>query len=129
MTAQGELTIKEGDRIKAYSLAGARGEMLFTTRLGGSGGAGNAQLEEAFASRIPVEGTIEKEIKGGFEVKLGGGTRAFCPFSQVDLRRVEESAALIGQSLLFRISQYSENGRNIVVSRRQLLEEEAQGKA
>jgi len=125
---QGQLTIKEGDRIKAYALAGERNEMLFTTRLGGTGGAGNAQLEEAFASRIPVAGTVEKEIKGGFEIKLGGTTRAFCPYSQVDIRRVEDPAALIGQSLLFRISQYSENGRNIVVSRRQLLEEEAREK-
>jgi len=128
LDAQGQLTIKEGDRIKAYSLAGERGEMHFTTRLGGSGGAGNAQLEEAFASRIPVEGTVEKEIKGGFEIKLAGGARAFCPYSQVDLRRVEESATLLGRSLLFRISQYSENGRNIVLSRRQLLEEEARAK-
>lgn len=128
LDGQGELTVKEGDRIKAYSLAGERREMLFTTRLGGAGGAGHPQLEEAFASRIPVEGTVEKEIKGGFEIKLAGGARAFCPYSQVDLRRVEEPAALLGQSLVFRISQYSENGRNIVVSRRQLLEEEAREK-
>lgn len=125
---QGELTIKEGERVKAYFLSSNRSEMLFTTKLGGAGGAGQAHLEEAYASRIPVEGTIEKEIKGGFEVKLSGTTRAFCPYSQIDKRRVEEPAGLIGQSLVFRITQYSENGRNIVLSRRVLLEEEAQEK-
>ena len=125
---QGELTLKEGDLVKAYFLSSNRSEMLFTTRLGGGGGAGQAHLEEAFASRIPVEGTVDKEIKGGFEVKLSGSVRAFCPFSQIDKRRVEEPAALIGQSLLFRITKYGENGRNIVLSRRQLLEEEDQEK-
>jgi small subunit ribosomal protein S1 len=128
LDGQGELTVKEGERVKAYFLSSNRSEMLFTTRLGGGGGAGQAHLEEAYASRIPVEGTVEKEIKGGFEVKLSGGIRSFCPYSQIDKRRVEEPAALIGQSLLFRITQYSENGRNIVLSRRQLLEEEAQEK-
>jgi len=125
---QGELTVQEGDRIKVYFLSAQRSEMLFTTRLGGGGGAGQAHLEEAFAARIPVEGSIEKEIKGGFEVKLAGTVRAFCPYSQVDLHRVEEPAALVGRSLTFRITQYGENGRNIVLSRRQLLEEEQQEK-
>jgi small subunit ribosomal protein S1 len=125
---QGELTVQEGDRLKVYFLSAQRSEMLFTTRLGGGGGAGQAHLEEAFAARIPVEGTVEKEIKGGFEVKLAGTVRAFCPYSQVDLRRVEEPAALVGRSLTFLITQYAENGRNIVLSRRQLLEEEQQEK-
>lgn len=125
---QGGLTVKEGDRVKAYFLSANRSEMLFTTRLGGAGGAGQAHLEEAYASRIPVEGTVEKEIKGGFEIKLSGAVRAFCPYSQIDKRRVEDPAALLGQSLVFRITQYGENGRNIVLSRRQLLEEEAREK-
>ncbi len=120
----GELTVGEGDRLKVYFLSAQRSEMLFTTKLGG--GAGHGHLEEAYAARIPVEGTIEKEIKGGFEVKLAGTVRAFCPYSQVDRRRVEEPDALVGQSLTFLITQYSENGRNIVLSRRQLLEEEQQ---
>jgi small subunit ribosomal protein S1 len=124
---QGELSVHEGDRLKVYFLSAEGSEMLFTTRLGG-GGAGPAHLEEAFAARIPVEGTIEKEIKGGFEVKLAGTVRAFCPYSQVDRHRVEEPAALIGRSLPFLITQYSEKGRNIVLSRRQLLEAEQEAK-
>jgi small subunit ribosomal protein S1 len=119
----GNVTVKEGDSITAYFLSSSHGEMRFTTRLGG-GASGSAQLEEAWRSGIPVEGVVEKEIKGGFEIKLGGTARAFCPFSQVALRRVENAESLIGTRMAFRITDYAENGRNIVVSRRSLLEEE-----
>jgi small subunit ribosomal protein S1 len=99
------------------------GELRFTTRLGG-GSSGTAQLEEAWRNGIPVEGRIEKEIKGGYEIKLPGNVRAFCPFSQLGLRRQEESADVIDTTRAFRISQFAEQGRNIVVSHRVILEEE-----
>jgi len=85
-----------------------------------------AHLEEAFESAIPVEGVVEKEIKGGFEVKLPGSVRAFCPYSQLDLHRIEDADDWVGRNLSFVISQYEENGRNIIVSRRRLLEAEQQ---
>ncbi len=119
----GNLTVKEGDAITAYFLSSSHGEMRFTTKIGG-GASGNSQLEQAWQARVPVEGVVEKEIKGGYEIKLAGSTRAFCPYSQIALRRVENPEALIGMRLTFLISEYAENGRNIVVSRRTLLEEE-----
>lgn len=121
----GNLTVKEGDAIAAYFLSSSHGEMRFTTRIGGGGtSGGSAQLEQAWQARVPVEGVVEKEIKGGYEIKLGGTARAFCPYSQIALRRVENPEALIGTRLTFQISEYAENGRNIIVSRRALLEEE-----
>ncbi|MBL0225383.1 MAG: 30S ribosomal protein S1 [Geobacteraceae bacterium] len=119
----GNITVKEGDSITAYFMSSSHGEMRFTTRLGG-GASGSAQLEDAWRSGVPVEGLVEKEIKGGFEIKLGGTARAFCPFSQIALRRMDSAESLIGSRLAFRITDYAENGRNIVVSRRSLLEEE-----
>jgi small subunit ribosomal protein S1 len=119
----GNVTVREGDAITAYFLSSSHGEMRFTTRLG-SGASGSTQLEDAWRSGVPVEGVVEKEIKGGYEIKLGGTARAFCPFSQIALRRMDDPAALIGTRLAFRITDYAENGRNIVVSRRSLLEEE-----
>ncbi|MBI2355312.1 MAG: 30S ribosomal protein S1 [Deltaproteobacteria bacterium] len=119
----GNVTVKEGDTIAAYFLSSSHGEMRFTTRVGG-GASGSAQLEEAWQAGVPVEGLVEKEIKGGYEIKLGGTARAFCPFSQIALRRSDNPEALIGTRLAFRITDYSEKGRNIVVSRRVLLEEE-----
>jgi len=120
---EGNVSVQVGDTLVAYFVSSAGGELRFTTRLGG-GDSGTAQLEEAWRSAIPVEGRIDKEIKGGYDVRLPGNVRAFCPFSQVALRRVDNSEELIGQSLPFRITQFGERGRNIVVSRRVLLEEE-----
>ncbi|MDT8440698.1 MAG: 30S ribosomal protein S1 [Desulfuromonadales bacterium] len=120
---EGQLTVQVGDRLSVYFLSGRQGELRFTTRLGG-GSAGTAQLEEAWRSQIPVEGRIDKEVKGGFEVRLPGNVRAFCPFSQLGLRRQEGETDVAGISLSFRIVQFSEQGRNIVVSHRDIVEEE-----
>lgn len=119
----GNITVKEGDVISAYFLSSSHGEMRFTTRIGGASGGGSTQLEQAWQAGVPVEGVVEKEIKGGYEIKIGS-SRAFCPYSQIALRRVENPEALIGTRLTFQISEYAENGRNIIVSRRALLEEE-----
>ena len=127
MDAEGNVTVGVGDKVTAWFISSRNNEMRFTTRVGAGSGqsAGNAQLQDAYAAGIPVEGVIEKEIKGGFEVKIAG-SRAFCPFSQVALRRVDDTASLIGKQMPFRITEYSENGRNIVLSHRALLEEEVQ---
>ncbi len=122
LDADGNVKVAAGDVISTYFLSRAGGEMRFTTRLGG--GSGNAQLEEAWRSGIPVEGTVEKEIKGGFEVKVGGSVRAFCPYSQMALRRTDNPEQFVGKALPFKISQYAENGRNVVLSHRAILEEE-----
>jgi small subunit ribosomal protein S1 len=123
----GELGVKIGDSVSVYYLKSGRSEQLFTTRLGS--GAGSAHLEEAWRSGVPVEGTVKAEIKGGFEVTLSGNVRAFCPYSQMGLRRVDDPAGeYIDSRKTFRITQYSENGRNIVISARVLQEEEQQQK-
>ena len=120
---EGNLSAKEGDTITAYFLSGDAGELRFTTRITG-GEAGRYHLEEAWRSGIPVEGLVEKEIKGGFEVRIAGGLRGFCPHSQVGLQHSGNPHDLIGQHLAFRITQYAERGRNIILSHRAVLEEE-----
>lgn len=122
LTPDGTVGVGEGETLTVYFLSAAGGELRFTTRLGGPE-VGRAQLEEAFRNAIPVEGRVEKEIKGGYEVKVAGA-RAFCPYSQMSLRRSETPEAFVGQTLPFRISRYDEQGRNIVLSHRALLEEE-----
>ena len=120
----GEITVAIGDSIMVYALAARAGAQPFTTRIGGRGA---AHLEEAFANGIPVEGTVKAEIKGGFDIALGS-VRAFCPYSQISLRRLTDASQYLGQTLSFRISRYGENGRNIVVSARALQEEEQAAK-
>ncbi len=123
MTNQdGKLTVKEGDKIRVFFLDAKNGEMHFTTRISGNK-AGQAVLENAFKNGIPVEGVVEKEIKGGFQIKIGE-TQAFCPFSQMGQKRTDDSASYIGKHLTFKILEHKENGRNILVSNRAILEEE-----
>ena len=123
LDADGNLTVAEGDRVSAYFLSSENNERLFTTRVSG-GAAGNQFLEEAFHSRIPVEGVAEKEIKGGYEIKIAGSVRGFCPFSQMGLRRSDNTQEIIGKKLLFKITEYRDNGRSLVLSNRKVLEEE-----
>ena len=125
MDDEGNITIEEGDTIDAYFLSSRNNEMLFTTRLT-SGTAGKRLLEEAYHNRIPVEGLVEKEIKGGFEVRIAGNVRAFCPYSQMGLKRVENPDQYIGQHVIFKIIEYAEKGRKIIISNRTVLEEERQ---
>ncbi|AMV70831.1 30S ribosomal protein S1 [Desulfuromonas carbonis] len=121
----GELSREPGDKLEVYFISRQGGELRFTTRIGG-GNSGTAELEEAWRSGIPVEGRIEKEVKGGYEIRLPGNVRAFCPFSQLGLHREGGAEDIIGATRAFKISRFSEQGRNIVVSRRELLEEERQ---
>ena len=119
----GKLTAAEGDRVSAYFLSAENNERLFTTRVSG-GAAGNQYLEDAFHSRIPVEGVAEKEIKGGYEIKIAGSIRGFCPYSQMGLRRSDNPQEVIGKKLLFKITEYRDSGRSLVLSNRKVLEEE-----
>jgi len=121
--ADGNVTVKEGETVRAYFLYSKNNEKLFSTKIG-KGDAGRAFLEDAAQSGMPVEGLVEKEVKGGFDVRITGDVRAFCPFSQTGLFRTDTPADLVGQRMNFRIIEYKENGRNIIVSRRALLEEE-----
>ena len=122
LSEDGEVTVKEGDTIKVFFVGEKKGEMHFTTKIA-SDKADKTMLEKAHAGRIPVEGYVEKEIKGGFEVRIGQA-RSFCPFSQMGYKQKEEPSFYIGKHLTFIIQEYKENGRNILVSNRAICEAE-----
>lgn len=116
----GAVHVRAGDRITAYFVDDAHGELRFTTRLSGVHARGEL-LEEAYRNGIPVEGTVEQEIKGGFAVKVGTA-RTFCPYSQMGYRERKEAAAYIGRRLTFIITEYKNDGKDIIVSNRRVLE-------
>ena len=118
--ADGDIEVAVGDRIQAVVVSTAGG--LTLSRKLARGAATARQLEDAFHSGLPVEGRVEKEVKGGYEVRIAG-QRAFCPFSQIDTARGTDPATHVGKVYTFRITEYKEGGRNLVVSRRALLEE------
>ena len=77
----------------------------------------------AFRSGLPIDGTIEKVIKGGYEVRVGK-SRGFCPHSQIEIHRVGDPTEHVGKTYAFRILQLRRGGDDVVVSRRALLEAE-----
>lgn len=121
---EGDLIVSPGEIITAWFTGGERGELRFTTKIGGIGAADRSLIEDAWRAGIPVEGSVEKEVKGGFEVKIGSN-RAFAPYSQMSLRRITDAAAFVGKKLPFKILEYAEGGRNLIVSHRLILEDEA----
>ncbi len=120
--ADGNVSVKEGDTIKAYFMGFINGEMKFTTKVSGPK-ASKALIESAWKSGIPVEGSVEKEIKGGYEIKIGEA-RAFCPFSLMGGRKKDEAESFVGRHLTFKITEYKNDGKDIIVSNRAILEEE-----
>ena len=123
--------LKVGDRIEAVVLK-AGPDVRLSRRLA-LGQRTRAELRAAASAKVPVQGKVTARNKGGFDVALGGSAhlRAFCPVSQIDLGRHDDESlkAFVGQTFDFRILEYTEDGRRIVVSRAALLREEHDAKA
>ncbi len=82
-------------------------------------------LKAAAEERAPIQGIIRRKIKGGYEVDLGAGTRAFMPFSKVDIMRVRNEDDYLNLQTSFFVEQLVSKGRaNVVVNRRDWLEQE-----
>ncbi len=124
--ADGEIDVQVGDIVQAIVVSTAGGLKL-SHKLA-RGAATRKRLNEAYRSGLPVEGRVEKSIRGGFEVRVAG-QRAFCPISQIDTVFTEDPAVHEGQVYTFRIIEYKDDGKDLVISRRALLEEEQLEKA
>ena len=118
---EGDLEVGVGDRIQAVVVGTTKGITL--SRKGIKGSASLRQLEDAYQARLSVEGKVEGEVKGGYEVRIAG-QRGFCPFSQIDTVRGSDPSQHVGKTYSFRIIEFKEGGKNLVVSRRVLLEDE-----
>lgn len=124
--SDGTLEAEVGDRIEAVVVSTAGGLKL--SRKLARGAASLRGIEEAFRAGLPVDGKVERAVKGGYEVRIAG-QRGFCPLSQIDTMRDTEAAAHLGRVYTFRIVEFRDGGKNLVVSRRALLEEEQREQA
>ncbi|MBK5260775.1 MAG: S1 RNA-binding domain-containing protein [Thermoanaerobaculia bacterium] len=86
------------------------------------------QLRGMYENRLPVQGKVTGRNKGGFDVSVAG-LRAFCPLSQIALGKIENPDAFLNETLDFRVTELSEDGRRIVVSRAALIKEESAARA
>jgi len=117
----GGLSCKVGDILDLYVVSFTESEVRLSRALSGAGNLG--LLKEAFDEGIPVKGKVRGTCKGGYEITVMQ-RRAFCPASQMDLKYVENPQEYVGKSFRFLVTQLVEGGRNIVVSRRRLMERE-----
>lgn len=117
----GEPEARVGDIVHGVVVS-TRGGLKLSHRLA-RGAVTRQRLEEAWRAGLPVEGRVERAIKGGFEVRIGG-QRAFCPISQIDTGFTQDASVFEGEVHTFRIIEFRHDGKDLVVSRRVLLEEE-----
>lgn len=118
---QGEIPYDEGDGIELYVVSMDESEIRLSRALSGIGGLD--LLQDAYANEVPLQGKVTQTCKGGFNVDILHH-RAFCPISQVDLKFVETPDDYVGQTFNFLITQLEASGKNIVVSRKMLLQRE-----
>ena len=117
----GNLPLSVGDFVELYVVSVGGDEIKLSKAVGKFGG--TQALKSAYQNAVPIEGKVKGLVKGGFHVEVMK-KRAFCPMGQIDISYVERPEEYVGKTYLFRITQFEENGRNIVVSRRELLKAE-----
>lgn len=117
----GEVTVKENDKVTAYVVSNNDDETVLSKSI--SGHSSSIQdLYDALNNKVPVQGKVTGVSIGGLNLKIMGH-RAFCPISQIDVKFTEDVNSYLGKNLDVMITRITEKGRNIVVSRIPLLEE------
>jgi small subunit ribosomal protein S1 len=83
-------------------------------------------IEKAAADKTPMMGTVVSRVKGGVTVDIG--LKAFLPGSQLEIRPVRNLDGYIGQKIEVRVIKLNKKRGNVVVSRKEILEEEQNAK-
>ncbi|HJU42105.1 MAG TPA: S1 RNA-binding domain-containing protein [Vicinamibacterales bacterium] len=117
---EGDIEVEVGARIQAIVVSTSGGIVL--SRKGVRNAATLREVEDAFNAGLAVEGKVVQAVKGGYEVRIAR-ERAFCPLSQIDIVRAEDPAVHVGKTYTFRVIEYKNGGRDIVLSRRKPLED------
>jgi small subunit ribosomal protein S1 len=123
---KGELAYKVGDWVDAFVVSRQDGDIVLSRRqLQSLKNLDDLRL--AKDQKLAVRGRVARVIKGGFEVTILGRP-AFCPISQIDLRSSDDPATHVGKDYEFLVERVDERGRNIVLSRAQLLRVQGEAK-
>ncbi len=118
---EGKPKFKVGDFISVVILKVREGEVRVRRQDAKTGAGETESLEDAMDMEIPVEGKVLEMVKGGFRVSIQG-VRAFCPLSQMDLRPITDGAVYVDKKFEFLVTQMDGSHKNVIVSRRKLLE-------
>lgn len=118
---QGELRVKVGDAVQATVVDARPNSLRLSVGFGRGSTLDTTSLRLAMETRTSVTGKVVKSQKGGLEIDLSG-IRGFCPASQIELSYVQDLSVYEGQELEFLVAEIREGGRDVVLSRRQLLD-------
>jgi len=124
--ADGDIDVNVGDRIQALVISTTGAIVL--SRKGVRNAATQRELEDAFTAGQAVEGKVVQPVKGGYEVRVAR-ERAFCPLSQIDVVRTDDPNVHVGKTYAFRVIEYRNGGKDVVLSRRKVLEDEQRANA
>ncbi|MBL7556259.1 MAG: S1 RNA-binding domain-containing protein [Bdellovibrionaceae bacterium] len=116
-----QITHKVGDVIEVVVVRVTHDEILLRYKSARMAASTTDSLEDAFDMEIPVEGRVIEQVKGGFRVEIQKKL-AFCPISQIDAKPDSDPTVYLNKKFEFLITQFENNGRNIVVSRRRILD-------
>jgi small subunit ribosomal protein S1 len=119
------VTLEVGaDFIAVVHNDGARGGMVVLTHHPHRAERAKPMVEKAFNDKTVIEGLVTGVIKGGVEVDVDG-LRAFVPGSHIDMRLGADLNYLLAERLTFIVTQYAKRGRDLVLSRKAMMEDEA----
>lgn len=121
-SAGGDIQVGQTLRARVMEVESQNGNVRLGTTAGRPHDARG--LELALEAGASVDGKVTKVNKGGLEVEIAG-VRAFCPVSQIDNKFVQDPASFVGKSLSFLVTEIREGGKNVLLSRRALLERDA----
>ena len=121
----GKLTVAAGDSLTLYVASAGSDEVRLSYKMALEARSREA-VRTAYAEHVPIEGRIAGQRKGGFDVKFKSGQRAFLPLSQLELFHIadEDLPEYVGKTYEFLITKYESDGKDLVVSRSQMLREE-----
>lgn len=118
----GDLKARVGDALELYVISVNESEIRLSKSISRADGDIHL-LRDAYEKKIPVQGKVTESCKGGFRVEIMHKT-AFCPISQIDNKYTESPDEYIGSTFDFLIIKFEEKGKNLVVSRRELLKQQ-----
>jgi small subunit ribosomal protein S1 len=135
-TEDGELTVQEGQKLHVFIVGKSHGIFRCKRYLGDAESESPGirdesiylALQDAYENSQRVEGKVKSASKSGFEV-LVMGQKAFCPISQIDSNYCDNPDAHLNKGYTFKIIELAEEGKNIVLSRKEVLVEEDEKKA
>ena len=131
---EGEVTVKRGDTVEVSFVSMQKDAFLFAkadVAVSAAIISLDQAIQHAFDNGLALEGTVEKEVKGGYEVTVCG-QRGFCPYSQIERFRKQlpagEENPYVGKKFQFIVQEYGKDdrGANLIVSRRAVQERELQ---